>query len=65
MIVFNSVRGGPFDTWGGYGFLPDQTFFDSQLKRTIFRPDQKQTIFFSAVQHKTIYFFAIYFLFDF
>ena len=43
-----SLRGGPFDTWGGglWFFLRDQTFFfDSQLKRTIFfRPYQKQTI---------------------
>ena len=38
--LFYILRGGPFDTWGGYGFS--------------FRPYQKQT-FFSAVKLKTIF----------
>ena len=41
----------------GYGFLHDGIQF--------FRPDQKQNVFVSAVQHKTFDFFAIYFSFDF
>ena len=33
--------------WGAMVFLPDQTFFYSQLKRTFFfKPDQKQKNFF-------------------
>ena len=42
------VRGTSFDGGGGGAMvsLHDQTFFfDSQLKRTYFRPDQKQPIF--------------------
>ena len=57
------VRGGPFDTWGGaMVFLCDQTFFDSQLKRTIFLDLIKsKQFFFSGVQHKII-FFTVYFI---
>ena len=64
LTILHLIRGGPFDTWEGvlWFFLHDQTFFDSQLKRTIsFRLYQKQTVFFSAVELKTI-FFNIYFI---
>ena len=54
------VRGGPFDMWVVWFFLRDQTFFRLPAYN-FFRPYQKQTIFFSAVKLKTI-FFTIYFI---
>ena len=51
------LRGGPFDTTrGAMVFLRDQTFFRLPAETyNFFRPYQKQTIFFSAVEHKTIF----------
>ena len=46
-------------------FLRDQTFFDSQLKRTIFfLPDQNQTIFSQRCNRKQ-FFFLPFISFDF
>ena len=57
------IRGRLFDTWGAMVFFRDQTFSDSKLKGTIifFRPYQKQTVLFSAVEHKTIYYHIFHF----
>ena len=52
---YTKYRGGPFDTWGGGGaivFLIDQTF---STPSKFFRLYHKQTIFFSAVEYKTIF----------
>ena len=58
-----NLRGGSFDTWGGlwFFFVIDLFFFDSSLNVQFFRPYQKQTIFFSVVKRKTV-FFTIYFI---
>ena len=61
---FPSFRG-PFDTeWGGgwraMVFLRDQTFFDSQLKRTIFSDLIKSKQFcFSVVEHTIFHHFHL------
>ena len=65
VCIYDDVRGGPFDTWGGlWFFLRDQTFFfDSQLKRTIFfRPYQKQTIFFLGGKTRNNFFHNLFHL---
>ena len=56
------VRGGPYVGGGAMVFLHDQTFFDSQLKRTIIFSDliKRQQFFISGRTQNM--FFTIYFI---
>ena len=50
------MRGGPFDNWGGYGFLRDQTYFlTPNLEQQFFKTSSKANNFFSGVQHKMFF----------
>ena len=50
------MRGGPFDTWGGYGFLRDQTYFlTPNLEQQFFKTSSKQAIFSQVSNTKSFF----------